>query len=201
MSLHSPPTPSTIAALGLVPTFSAVTTPSGPALPPSAAAIPSKAPLVFSTAITCAVVSLPSIATSTVISGIPTLPSKLAQKIIFWEYITSGTAVSSSVVILPKSSYNTHCHKKRQIADTVTWVQVFSSYILVLGTRYPDTLPELISYQLLILQHSQKFQYSSWLCYDMDFQTWAAQTGTQTWFQINPQCYALAINSQGSSSQ
>jgi hypothetical protein len=94
-----------------------------------------------------------------------------------------------------------HRRKKRQIADIATWVQVFSSYMLVLSTKYPEALPELISYQLLIVQHSQKFRYPSWLRYDIDFRTWAAQTGTRTWSQINPQCYALAFTGQGSSSQ
>jgi hypothetical protein len=155
-----------------------------------------------------------TITSSTTISGIPNLPTKLVQKIISWKYIdlgellpehlqlaSTGTAVSSSVVILPESSYNTHRRKKRQIADIATWVQVFSSYMLVLSTKYPEALPELISYQLLIVQHSQKFRYPSWLRYDIDFRTWAAQTGTRTWSQINPQCYALAFTGQGSSSQ
>ena len=73
--------------------------------------------------------------------------------------------------------------------------------MLVLGTVHPETLPELISYQLLIVQHSQKFRYPSWLCYDIDFRTWVAQTGTKAWSQMHPQCYALEFTGQGSSSQ
>ena len=73
--------------------------------------------------------------------------------------------------------------------------------MLVLATKHPEALPELIAYQLLIVQHSQKFRYPSWLRYDIDFCTWAAQTGTRTWSHINPQCYALAFTGQGSSSQ
>ena len=111
---------------------------------------------------------------------------------------SSGAAVSSSVVILLESSYHTNHRKKRQITDIATWVQVFSAYMLVLATKHPE---ELISYQLLIVQQSQKFRYPSWLRYDIDFRTWAAQTGTRSWSQINPQCYALAFTGQGSSSQ
>ena len=73
--------------------------------------------------------------------------------------------------------------------------------MLVLGTVHTEALPELIYYQLLIVQHSQKFRYPSRLPYDSDFRTWAAQTRTKAWSQINPQCYALAFTSQGSSSQ
>ena len=141
------------------------------------------------------------------------MPPKLVQKIISWEYVdlgellpehlhlaSSGTSTSSSVVILLESSYNTHRRKQRQITDIATWVQIFSSYMLVLATKHPEALPELISYQLLIVQHGQKFRYPSWLRYDIDFRTWAAQTKSRNWSQINPQCYALAFTGQGSSS-
>jgi hypothetical protein len=63
----------------------------------------------------------------------------------------------------------------------------------ILGTRHPEALPELTSYRLLIVQHCQKFQYPSWLRYDIAFCTWAAQTGTQIWSQINLHYYILAF--------
>ena len=72
--------------------------------------------------------------------------------------------------------------------------------MLVQATKHPEALPELISYQLLIVQHSQKFSYPSWLRYDIDFRTWAARTGTRKWSQINVLCYALAFTGQGSAS-
>lgn len=66
-------------------------------------------------------------------------------------------ALSSSMAIIPESSYHTQCHKQCQITDIATWVQVFSSYMLVQATKHPEALPELISYQLRIVQHKQEF--------------------------------------------
>ena len=143
----------------------------------------------------------------TPIPGIPNLPPKLLQKIINWEYIDlsellpeqlnqSITSITSTVVILPESTYNTQCRQKNQIQNIASWVQVFSTYMLALSTKFPESLPELIAYQLLIVQHSR---YSSWLHYDIEFHRWGAQTKARKWSEINPQCYALAFTGQGSS--
>ena len=71
--------------------------------------------------------------------------------------------------------------------------------MLALSTKFPESLPELIAYQLIIVQHSQKFRYpSSWLHYDIEFHHWAAQSKSRKWSEINPQCYALAFTGQGS---
>ena len=99
--------------------------------------------------------------------GTPALPQKLVQKIISREYfdladllpdqlLASPGPSTSTLVILPESAYSTHRRKKRQIPDIATWVQVYSTYMLVLGSAFPNHLPELIAYQLLIVQHSKK---------------------------------------------
>lgn len=69
--------------------------------------------------------------------------------------------------------------------------------MLVLGSAFPDQLPELIAYQLLIVKHSVKFDYPSWLRYNVDFRQWAASTGFHSWSQIHPQFYAFAFTAQG----
>lgn len=117
--------------------------------------------------------------------GVPSLSPKLASKILAWEYIDlsdllpeqlrrSVTATAASIVLLQESAYETNHRKKRQIPDIATWVQVYSTYMLVLASKFPDSLPELIAYQLFIVQHSTKFRYPSWLHYDTEFRQWAA---------------------------
>ncbi len=71
--------------------------------------------------------------------------------------------------------------------------------MLVLASKFPESLPELIAYQLLIVQHSIKFRYPSWLHYDTEFRQWAAVYHHKKWSQINPQIYALAFTGQGTS--
>ena len=62
--------------------------------------------------------------------------------------------------------------KKCQILDMATWVQVYSIYKLVLSSHHPSSTSEIIAYQLLIVQHSKKFEYPSWSQYDIEFHQW-----------------------------
>ena len=113
------------------------------------------------------------------------------------QILSSPGPSSSTLVILPESAYATHRRKKRQIPDIATWVQVYSTYMLVLGSAFPDQLPDFIAYQLLIVKHSVKFDYPSWLRYKVDFRQWAAATGFHSWSWIHPQFYAFAYTAQG----
>ena len=55
-----------------------------------------------------------------------------------------------------------------------TWVQVYSIYKLVLSSHHPSSTSEIIAYQLLIVQHSKKFEYPSWSQCDIEFHQWGA---------------------------
>ena len=143
--------------------------------------------------------------------GTPSLPPKIVQRILSRDYFDladllpdqlqpAPSAPTTSLVILPESSYATQRRKRRQIPDIATWVQVYSTYILVLASSFPEQLTELIAYQLLIVQHSRRFDYPSWLRYDIEFRQWAAQNKFYQWSQIHPQYYAFAFTAQGKTS-
>ena len=164
-SVIRPPLPSAISALGL-PMFTSAH--------PSFLHLPS----VTSTSTIMTVslpVSMPSSAMGlpatkthlTPFPGTPPLPPRIVEKILSREYFdladllpeqlhSSTTPTNNSLVILPESAYSTQRRKRRQIADIATWVQVYSTYMLVLASTFPDQLPELIAYQLLIVQHSRR---------------------------------------------
>ena len=101
------------------------------------------------------------------------------------------------MVVIPEATFATQRRKRRSIPDIATWIEVYSTYMLVLGSAYPSQFPELVAYQLLIVRHSKSFKYPSWLCYDTEFRRWAASHSYHTWSQIHPQFYALAFTSQG----
>ena len=120
-----------------------------------------------------------------------------------------GRLASGSNFILHRAlwQYASHlariciCHsppqKKGQIPDIATWVQVYNTYMFVLGSAFPDQLPNFIAYQLLIVKHSVKFDYPSWLRYEVDFRQWAVATGFHSWSWMHPQFYAFAYTAQG----
>ena len=126
---------------------------------------------------------------------IPALPKQLIDSILAWDYIdlsdllpeqlrvtTPGTfSPGKEVVVVPELSWDTRRRKKRQIVDIATWIEVFSIYILVLSSRFPEFLPNLISYQLTIVKLSKRFRYPSWLYYDVEYRKWAAANRIQDW--------------------
>ena len=193
--------------LASLPSFSTAGNPSGPSLFPPLLVSPSMHSFPGTNITTKTSYRLPPSQLSISQEPLPCHPSLFKKlypgSMSSWAncYLSSDTTTSSiSVVILPESSYHNNHRKKRQIKGIATWVQVFSSYMLMLATKHPEALPELIFYQLLIVQHSQRFWYPSWLRYDIDFWTWATPTGTHVRSQINSQCYDLAFTGQGSSS-
>ncbi len=97
----------------------------------------------------------------------------------------------AQIFLFPQRSWE---KRKRQIIDIATWVQLYSTYILILSSRHPQALPELIAYQLFIVKAAKKFRYPSWLYYDTEYRKWAATTH---WSTINTQLYSLAFTGQG----
>ena len=158
-----------------------------------------------------AIRSLPFLPSATIATfpGCPAIPHKLVKKIVAWEYIDladllpeqlrhdSTSSTTANVVILPELACDIQRRKKRQIPDIATWVQVYSIYMLVLSAHHPSSTSELIAYQLLIVQHSKKFEYPSWLQYDIEFRQWAAANQYTKWSQIHPQFYAYAFTARG----
>ncbi len=61
-------------------------------------------------------------------------------------------------------------------------------------SQFKVMIPELIAYQLVIVQHSKRFEYPSWLHYDIQ---WGAATKFTQWSQIHPQFDAFAFTAQG----
>ena len=145
---------------------------------------------------------------SYVTSKVPTLPKKLLDSILAWEYIDLADLLPEQlsaitpdtgrdqIVVLPESSWDTRRRKKRQIPDLATWVEVFTTYLLVLSSRFPETLRDLISYQLFIVKHSKRFRYPSWLFYDVEYRKWAAVNHIKNWSITNPELYSLAFTGQ-----
>ena len=213
-SLEHRPPPPLVSALSL-PSFSAT-----PSLTPyltiaSSHTTPLSTPNVVapisSSPSPAAIRSLPFLPSAPIATfpGCPAIPHKLVKKIVAWEYIDladllpeqlrhdSTSSTTANVVILPELACDIQRRKKRQIPDIATWVQVYSIYMLVLSAHHPSSTSELIAYQLLIVQHSKKFEYPSWLQYDIEFRQWAAANQYTKWSQIHPQFYAYAFTARG----
>ena len=99
-------------------------------------------------------------------------------------------------MVFLESSWETGRRRKRQITDIATWVEVYATYVLVLSSQFPETLPDLVSYKLFIVKNSKRFRYPSLLFYDVEYRKWAAIHCIRNWSTTNSELYSLAFTGQ-----
>ena len=144
-------------------------------------------------------------------SGIPAMPKKLAQKVLNGEYINfmelppaKGRARPTSLdwegQVLLVQSADLYAAKKL-IPDLATWVQCFSIYAAVLGSQYPDRIPDLLGYAAFIAKCSQKFKWPSWVVYDQNFRQQAADENITVWVRPDPGVYAQSFTNYALSAE
>ena len=100
---------------------------------------------------------------------IPPLPGKLVEKILAWEYTdlsellpdqlraydSPASNQDAKIVLLPQQTWETQRRKRRRIIDIASWIHVYSTYMLIISSRFPEALPDLIAYQLLIVKQAK----------------------------------------------
>ena len=72
-------------------------------------------------------------------------------------------------------------------------------YVAVLSRNQPSCVPDLMGYQLLILEAYSEFRNDCWLGYDRRFRQWAASHPRIRWAAIEPTLWSLAFQSQARS--
>ena len=90
--------------------------------------------------------------------------------------------------------------RRRQITDVDTWVQCFAVYIGVMSHKYPEAVPELLAYMILIVRSSREFAELTWARYDTEYRRHAANSGNRQWSRINPSMYAVHFTGKAQAS-
>ena len=131
--------------------------------------------------------------------------ASLLDAILSWEYvdladllpdqfhISTTSNLSNQVVVLPESSWDMRRRKKCQISDIATWVEVYSTYILVLSTVFPEDLLNLVSYQLFIVK---QWMIQIPILAILWCRKWAAVNHIRNWSSTNSELYSLAFTGQ-----
>eukprot|EP00731_Ephydatia_muelleri_P006555 Em0003g803a len=90
--------------------------------------------------------------------------------------------------------------RRRQITDVDTWVQCFAVYIGAMSHKYPEAVPELLAYMILIVRSSREFAELTWARYDTEYRRHAANSGNRQWSRINPSMYAVHFTGKAQAS-
>ena len=131
--------------------------------------------------------------------GIPTLPKKVVERILSWEFVdfndlppARSTKPLSSIPpnVLLIQSVDSITGQKKLIPDLTTWMQCFTIYASVLATKHPQYLPEMLAYSRDIIRASRQFKWPSWVIYDTLYRRHMAEIGQHDWSKVDPSIYA-----------
>ena len=131
--------------------------------------------------------------------GLPAIPTKLLKKMHNWEYIELSQ-------LLPQSSSHdaamdaqrfalfpgfelVRAKPQKMIANIVDWMKCFTTYVAAMAIKFPESVTEMLAYQLVIIKASQQYDGLYWRVYDTHFRVNAAASGNRKWSQLDTDLY------------
>ena len=128
--------------------------------------------------------------------SLPPVPTKLASKILHWEYVEMAEMLPecwSGAKLEEEDTKRPPPRRPQQVTDIFTWIHCYTSYVSVLASRYQGVVPQLMAYLVTITRVSQDFSGLARVRYDAAFRRQAAITGNRKWSQINPSLYSICF--------
>ena len=127
--------------------------------------------------------------------GLPSIPKRLLEKILRWEYV-------DLIELLPQSSFYDAAStqgepqrygllpgfeiikQRKRLIDSITqWLCIV--YVAALATRHQEAVPGLLAYMLTILRASDNYDGHHWRAYDTHYRINAAASGNREWLTLD----------------
>ena len=90
---------------------------------------------------------------------------------------------------------------KRFTTNISEWLQAFAVYVSVIAKKQPQRVPDLMGYQILMLEASNEYHNDRWLAYDRRFRQQAASQPGCKWSSIETTLWNWAFTSQARASR
>ena len=82
------------------------------------------------------------------------------------------------------------------ITNIMEWLQSFAVYVSVIARKQPQHVPDLMGYQVLILEASSEYKNDCWMAYDRCFRQEATSQPQRSWSNIDTTLWLLAFSGQ-----
>ena len=129
--------------------------------------------------------------------GLLPVPEKLAQKIIYLEFVEMRDLMPETWMMEEEDTKKTTLSLPRRrsapVTDILQWLQCFAALVGVLSRAYPTMVPEFMSYQATIIKCARDFHGPAWAQYDRAYRRQVAQTKDLRWSRLNPTFYSLCF--------
>ena len=83
--------------------------------------------------------------------------------------------------------------KKRSVTSILEWIQCLSIYTSIISKKQPESVPDLLGYQTLLIDAYLEYRGDTWVGYDRRFRLTAAANTTKVWAHIDPTLWNLAF--------
>ena len=151
-----------------------------------------------------------------VAKGLPTLPTKLVEKVWNLEYVEmeeflptpralriaeqgnpSHSLQDSLVGALNQFQALQLQKSQRRVMDITTWVRCFTLYMAVLSVKAPEMVPSMVAHLHTVLRLQQRSSHLlAWLEYDIQFRMEMAASADRAWTCGDPWQYVACLPSQ-----
>ena len=103
-------------------------------------------------------------------AGFPPVPSKLVKKIEAGDFIDMAELRPEGLETMEDSAPGRSTKgKTKMISNILEWIRCFSLYVAILSHSAPHRVPDLLSYQALIIEAQMEYPGDHWLEYDRRF--------------------------------
>ena len=83
--------------------------------------------------------------------------------------------------------------QKHRLINITEWLQ---RYVSVIASKQPQRVPDLMGYQVLILEASSEYKNDCWMAYDRRFRQDATSQPQRSWSNIDTTLWLLAFSGQ-----
>ena len=136
--------------------------------------------------------------------GLPPIPAKLVGKICKGEFVNIAELLRDNMEAERRRTYS-QCMEtsrgggssaRREIPDLLSWLQCFGMYAAVAASKSPDSIPQLLVYQTMIVRELRRCWGKGWLNYDTMFWQQAAINPSCDWSKLNNTLYSCTFMAQ-----
>ena len=128
---------------------------------------------------------------------LPPVPTSLVEKSESGAFIEIGDLIPTHLG-LDDTARSKLRHSVTNISE---WLQAFTVYVSVIAKKQPNHVPDLMGYQILILEASNESCNDCWLGYDRRFRQLAASRSNCKWSDMDSTLWNMAFTAQARTGQ
>ena len=134
--------------------------------------------------------------------ALPVMPAKLVKRILRGEYVDMAELLIDNMEVerrraVSEAEEGRARINQHEVPDMLSWLQCFSLYAAVVGSKFPEKVQDLWAYQATIIAEHRRCGGRGWCLYNAGFQQQIVSIESAEFGKLNQALYAMAYGSVG----